>query len=323
MQVQLEVVEQVELVELHIHKGQQLIMALAGGAGGGGSGFVCTATARPSSGYYVDSKYNLTNATTYAGSSSFTSTSGGTETGHSGNGYAKITLVSGTTTKKVPANKIVTGIRWKGILETANFDYGDKIIRETDSKNNVLEHKKINSVEYIESTGTQWIDTNIYPTSQTTVKIKFNMTAPTGGIIVGFYNNEGDSFRFFNYSNNAYLDYGSGAGYNRINGGTVASGTIYNIEFGNRYVKNIDTNTNIISGTAVSFSDKTTSIGVFGDSTDQDKASGKIYYLKIYINNILARDFIPVLDSNNVPCLYDKISKTYFYNSGTGVFNYK
>lgn len=221
------------------------------------------------------------------------------------------------------SNTIVTGTRWKGILETANFDFGDKIIRETDSKNNVLEHRKINAIEYIESTGTQWIDTNIYPTSQTTVKVKFNMTAPTGGIIVGFYNNEGDSFRFFNYSNNAYLDYGSGAGYNRISGGTVTSGTIYNIEFGNRYVKNIDTNTNIISGTAVSFSDKTISIKIFGDSSDLEKASGKIYYLQIYINDILARDYVPVLDSNNVPCLYDKISKTYFYNSGTGVLNYK
>ena len=93
--------EQEEQEELHIHKVQGLIMDLVGGAGGGGSGFVCTATSRPSSGYYVDSKYNLSNATTYAGSSSFTSTSGGTETGHSGNGYAKITLVSGTATVTV------------------------------------------------------------------------------------------------------------------------------------------------------------------------------------------------------------------------------
>ncbi len=102
-------------------------MDLVGGAGGGGSGFVCTATSRPSSGYYVDSKYNLSNATTYAGSSSFTSTSGGTETGHSGNGYAKITLVSGTATETVQTTTTVTGIRWNGILRTANFDYGEKI----------------------------------------------------------------------------------------------------------------------------------------------------------------------------------------------------
>ena len=113
--------EQEEQEELHIHKVQGLIMDLVGGAGGGGSGFVCTATSRPSSGYYVDSKYNLSNATTYAGSSSFTSTSGGTETGHSGNGYAKITLVSGTATETVQTTTTVTGIRWNGILRTANL----------------------------------------------------------------------------------------------------------------------------------------------------------------------------------------------------------
>ena len=36
----------------------------------------------------------LDSGTTYAGNTSFPSTSGGTETGHSGNGYAKITRIS-------------------------------------------------------------------------------------------------------------------------------------------------------------------------------------------------------------------------------------
>ena len=55
--------------------------AEAGGGGyfggGGGSGYIG----------------GVTNASTKAGNTSFTSTSGGTETGHSGNGYARITLV--------------------------------------------------------------------------------------------------------------------------------------------------------------------------------------------------------------------------------------
>lgn len=57
---------------------------------GGGSGFVNTAAnagSRPS-GY---TGLQLDSGTTTAGSSSFPSTSGGTETGHSGNGYARIT----------------------------------------------------------------------------------------------------------------------------------------------------------------------------------------------------------------------------------------
>ena len=57
---------------------------------GGGSGFVNTAASagnRPS-GY---TGLELDSGTTYAGNTSFPSTNGGTETGHSGNGYARIT----------------------------------------------------------------------------------------------------------------------------------------------------------------------------------------------------------------------------------------
>jgi hypothetical protein len=57
---------------------------------GGGSGFVNTAASagnRPS-GY---TGLELDSGTTYAGNTSFPSTSGGTETGHSGNGYVRIT----------------------------------------------------------------------------------------------------------------------------------------------------------------------------------------------------------------------------------------
>jgi hypothetical protein len=59
---------------------------------GGGSGFVNTAanaSSRPS-GY---TGLQLDSGTTTAGNSSFPSTSGGTETGHSGNGYARITVI--------------------------------------------------------------------------------------------------------------------------------------------------------------------------------------------------------------------------------------
>ena len=60
--------------------------------GGGGSGYVYTSSTASScpSGCKLTSSYYLTNASTTAGSSSFPSTTSGTETGHSGNGYARI-----------------------------------------------------------------------------------------------------------------------------------------------------------------------------------------------------------------------------------------
>lgn len=60
--------------------------------GGGGSGYVYTSSTASScpSGCKLTSSYYLTNASTTAGSSSFPGTSSSSETGHSGNGYARI-----------------------------------------------------------------------------------------------------------------------------------------------------------------------------------------------------------------------------------------
>lgn len=61
--------------------------------GGGGSGFVYTGQANPVSGYKLSSSYAMTNAKTVAGNQAFPATSSGNETGHKGNGYARITLL--------------------------------------------------------------------------------------------------------------------------------------------------------------------------------------------------------------------------------------
>ena len=74
------------------------------GAGGGGSGWVYTESnyntwksGNPTDAtkYLLNSSYYLTNAETKAGNTSFPSpTSSGNETGHSGNGYARITPIN-------------------------------------------------------------------------------------------------------------------------------------------------------------------------------------------------------------------------------------
>ncbi len=61
--------------------------------GGGGSGYVLTASSYKPTGYLLGSEYYLSNAQTIGGNQSFPAPGGGNETGHSGNGYARITLV--------------------------------------------------------------------------------------------------------------------------------------------------------------------------------------------------------------------------------------
>ncbi len=66
------------------------------GSNGGGSGYVYTSSTASNypSGCKLNSTHYLTNAATYAGNTSFTSTtSGSNETGHSGNGYVRITVI--------------------------------------------------------------------------------------------------------------------------------------------------------------------------------------------------------------------------------------
>lgn len=76
--------------------------------GGGGSGYVYTSSTAGNypSGCLLNSAYYLTNASTQAGNTSFTAPGGSAETGHSGNGYVRITVVSVEETVKIkpPAN---------------------------------------------------------------------------------------------------------------------------------------------------------------------------------------------------------------------------
>lgn len=66
-------------------------------SGGGGSGYVYTSSTASNypSGCKLNSSYYLTNASTKAGNTSFPNVAGtGNETGHTGNGAAKITIVN-------------------------------------------------------------------------------------------------------------------------------------------------------------------------------------------------------------------------------------
>ena len=61
--------------------------------GGGGSGYAVTSSSYKPSGYNVSDKFYMRNIQLIAGSEEFNSPNGFIETGHSGNGYARITLV--------------------------------------------------------------------------------------------------------------------------------------------------------------------------------------------------------------------------------------
>lgn len=63
------------------------------GAGGGGSGYVLTATSVKPTGYLATEKYYMSSDQSIAGNASMPNPSGGTMTGRSGDGYARITYI--------------------------------------------------------------------------------------------------------------------------------------------------------------------------------------------------------------------------------------
>ena len=78
--------------------------------GGGGSGYVYTSSTAGNypSGCLLNSSYYLTSASTTDGQSSFISPSGSTETGHTGDGYVRITVI-----KAGGAPSVNIGGSWK------------------------------------------------------------------------------------------------------------------------------------------------------------------------------------------------------------------
>lgn len=91
-------------------------------------------------------------------------------------------------------------------------------------------------------------------------------------------------------------------------------------EIGNNYIKNLSDNTNFVTGSTYNIS-RTGTVGLYGacqylntGRTDCVRYS----YVKIYEGDTLVKDIIPVLDMNNIPCFFDKISEELIYYKVNG-----
>lgn len=176
---------------------------------------------------------------------------------------------------------------------------------------------KYTELEYIESTGTQYIDTtHTINTNTDSVEFVFQNIGTT---IYKWFMGEHD--------NNARFGLGTGDGTAKRNvayGPTtykVADSQIFNTS--HSFIANA--NGVFLDGVKVanfaSFSSKS-SIYLFNLNLNNVDYRGlaKIWSYKHYRNSALICDLIPVLDSDGVACMYDKVSGKFFYNKGTGEF---
>lgn len=180
-------------------------------------------------------------------------------------------------------------------------------------------------VEYLESTGTQKIDTGINADSNLGFNITYKMNSQTtpenrwgairqsGNTIVRHHTSTDTASNTFGY----FL--GSGRAF------TLPTDI-------DKHTLSLDTEAGIyiLDGVSATFRksvfDCQLNFWIFGRNGNTESlvniAPMTIYKCELYSSGVLVRDYIPVLDWNDVPCLYDKVTDELFYNQGTGEFLY-
>ena len=185
-------------------------------------------------------------------------------------------------------------------------------------------------VEYIQSSGTQYINTWLYPNPYTKTEAKYQETT---------YVSYSTLFGTRNGSYGRYLfRYSTDGNKITVHRSASASSSYQYIDTAIWY----DHNDHIVLlnyefyldstllKTFTSPSDSTAfpySLYLFALNdkwTANDYWYYKLYYFKIYDSGTLVRDFIPVIrKSDNKPWLYDLVNDQFYTNAGTGEFNYK
>lgn len=189
----------------------------------------------------------------------------------------------------------------------------------------VKPNKKINYVEYIESTGTQYIDTGYNASSSTNIVLDYEFLTGESGRYIPFMGHR------FTIRQKMFGIWVNQADYKiAINFGTVDTGGIENTNASGRHVYSNIGNKFYIDGELIQeistseFScDGSLSIFALKTATstyETRNSQGRLYSMKIYDNDALVRDFKPCKDGAGVYCLYDEVEKRYYYNQGTGSF---
>lgn len=186
-------------------------------------------------------------------------------------------------------------------------------------------------VEYLECTGTQYIDTEICPyKTKTEAVFQYNGDPDNGtnGYAVATWNASDNRYYVLAYIGKFGAYSRQFRTIDRLNNFTVINSYDTNIH---TLIYNDENNKVILDGVSkATVSDLTTqttnSIYLFAmhnsDNVGQEFFHGRIMSAKFTDKQTgeLVGDFIPVLDKDNVACYYNKVTNKYHYNQGTGSF---
>ena len=218
---------------------------------------------------------------------------------------------------------------------TGSFLYGKKI---SNIKDRYLRDSQIPSiykqVNYIQSTGTQYIDTGVYLTDNHSVEIDFQLTESPQhrtGIYGGLCNvnnvSSSDDYGRFGVLTHYQNNYFEG-GYGKTN----ETSTLVNTgsQDLSRHTIKQEKNKIYFDGTLKkTFPTSTFTMGLTAylggfNYTNYTPSLAKYYGFKVWNDITLIRDFVPVIRKrDSKPGMYDKVNKVFYTNANSGVdFNY-
>ena len=183
-------------------------------------------------------------------------------------------------------------------------------------------------LEYIQSTGTQYIDTGFKATPNTIVDISYQFTE-VSTLQQRLFGSGTSSDSYLNYQ--MYINgagawayaFKDGSG-NWVSTNVKADTNKHNIRFNIPLGQfTIDNNSYSIASSTRTKSTQNNILIMYATPSDSGEKIGKmkLYAFKMYDKNELVRDMIPVKrKSDNAIGLYDKVTKKFYGNAGTGTF---
>lgn len=173
-------------------------------------------------------------------------------------------------------------------------------------------------LEYIESTGTQYVDTGFRPNQDSRVICDYQLTSSASGQtpFMGRTNVCVDTLGIF-YGNASIIafDYGT----NRETDATISIMSRMLVDFDKNNVTYNGKQKTLPPATFQSTATLTIFARHTGDSVLQF-ATGKLYSCQIYDNGTIIRDFIPCKNASGVVGLWDNVNSSFYSNAGSGVF---
>ena len=174
-------------------------------------------------------------------------------------------------------------------------------------------------VEYLQSSGSQRIDTEVTSVNGIDIKFKYNSTTNNTSIYGARSSQSGTDRYFFVIYNGNFLPYPSPSGASNLgsantNEHTLKTGEAFN---GHLYFDGSD------KGTVNTTYTSPLSLYLFAEHwSSSQSSSSRIYYAKLYKGNSLERDYYPCYrKSDSVAGLYDRLNKVFYTNSGSGSFS--